>query len=99
VVFFLPVRRGAADFRRLDVPLLIFSPPGAIPDCPGHLFEPGSILPHGGWMAKSTSRGLLGQRSRKPKSYYLGPKGEILDKWVGGGQAVARVKKFLAHGR
>jgi len=54
---------------RFDVPLLIISPPGAIPDCPWHLFEPSSILPHDGWMGKSRSRGLLGQRSRKAKSY------------------------------
>jgi hypothetical protein len=30
-----------------------------------------------------------------PTYYLIGPKGEILDTWVGGGQAVARVKKFL----
>jgi hypothetical protein len=27
----------------------------------------------------------------------LGPKGEILDTWVGSGQAVSRVKKVLAR--
>jgi hypothetical protein len=31
----------------------------------------------------------------QPTYYLLGPKGEILDKWVGKGQAVSRVSKFL----
>jgi thiol-disulfide isomerase/thioredoxin len=33
----------------------------------------------------------------EPTYYLLGPKGEILDTWVGAGQAVSRVKKFLAR--
>jgi len=32
-----------------------------------------------------------------PTHYLLGPKGEILDTWVCAGQAVSRVKKFLAR--
>jgi len=32
----------------------------------------------------------------QPTYYLLGPKGEILDKWAVGGEAVSRVKKFLA---
>lgn len=37
-------------------------------------------------------------RFRGEPTYYLfGPKGEILAMWVGGGQAVSRVKKFLAR--
>ncbi len=31
----------------------------------------------------------------EPTYYLLGPKGEILDTWVGSGQAISRVKKFL----
>lgn len=30
-----------------------------------------------------------------PTYYLLGPKGEILDSWAVGGEAVSRVKKFL----
>jgi len=33
----------------------------------------------------------------EPTYYLLGPKGEILDTWVGTGQAVSRIKKFLAR--
>jgi hypothetical protein len=37
-------------------------------------------------------------RVRGEPTYYLfGPKGEILDTWVGGGMAVSRIKKFLAR--
>jgi len=37
-------------------------------------------------------------RVRGEPTYFLfGPKGEILDTWVGGGQAVSRLKKFLAR--
>jgi peroxiredoxin len=32
----------------------------------------------------------------QPTYYLVGPTGEILDTWVGGGQAVSRVRKFLA---
>jgi thiol-disulfide isomerase/thioredoxin len=33
----------------------------------------------------------------EPTYYLLGPKGEILDTWAVGGEAVSRVKKFLAR--
>lgn len=33
----------------------------------------------------------------EPTYYLLGPKGEILDTWSGAGQAVSRIKKFLAR--
>jgi len=33
----------------------------------------------------------------EPTYYLFGPTGEILDTWVGSGQAVSRVKKFLAR--
>jgi thiol-disulfide isomerase/thioredoxin len=33
----------------------------------------------------------------EPTYYLLGPQGEILDTWAVGGQAVSRVKKFLAR--
>jgi len=33
----------------------------------------------------------------EPTYYLLGPKGEILDTWAVGGEAVSRIKKFLAR--
>jgi hypothetical protein len=33
----------------------------------------------------------------EPTYFLFGPTGEILDTWVGSGQAVTRVKKFLAR--
>ena len=33
----------------------------------------------------------------EPTYYLIGPKGEILDTWVGRGQVVSRIKKFLAQ--